>query len=99
MIPFNDIPTALTRIGGFMLDDGAGIPAEARSAIGLSAAHISPVDRIVNFGKAIHTHRESLGEAAKTIGAEAIEFAGRQGWHGMDSTSAELIADLIGVPE
>jgi len=97
MNPFSDILDALNRIMGFVLAHSSDLPDELKVKIGQATAQISPVDRIVHFGKAVHEHRDGLNDIAKTVGAEAIEFAGRYGWHGLESTSTDMIADLIGL--
>jgi hypothetical protein len=99
MNPFINILNALGRITEFMLNHGLDLPEEVKAAIGQGSAQISPVDRIVHFGKAMHEHRDSVSNDAKIVGAEAIEFAGRHGWHGLETASAGMIADMIGEPE
>lgn len=97
MNPFSDIPEALGRIASFMLEHGTTVPEAAKAKVVEAASQPSPVDRIVQFGKALYEHRESAPDVAKIIAAEALEFAGRNGWHGLDSEGAALIADLVGV--
>lgn len=96
MNPFTDIPDALRRTSAFLIASGASLPEPLQAALSTTAAQPSPVDRIVNFGKAIHEHREGLASEALTIAAEAIEFAARNGWHGLAEKAPEMIASLLG---
>lgn len=96
MNPFNDIPEALQRMSTFMIASGADLPAPVQEALSGASAQPSPVDRIVQFGKAIHEHRDSLATEVLTIAAEAIEFAARHGWHGLDADGPALITELLG---
>ena len=94
MIQFNDIPGALAQIGTFLLSAGASLPQEAGAALTASAAAISPVDRIVQFGRAVHEHRADLDAGAHAIGAAALAFAAQNGWHGLASEAPAMIAEL-----
>lgn len=96
MTPFKDIPEALQRTSAFLIASGASLPSELQAALSAAVASPSPVDRIVQFGKAIHERREGLSVEARTIAAEAIEFAARFGWHGLASEGPGLLSDLTG---
>ena len=91
---FSDIPDALAQIGAFLMSAGATLPHEAGAAITASAAAISPVDRIVGFGRAVHEHRADLDADAHAIGAAALAFAAQYGWHGMSIEAPAMIAEL-----
>lgn len=94
MTAFVDIPDALTQISDFMAAVGAALPESARTALAASAAAISPVDRIVQFGRAIHGHRADFDVDAHVIGIAALAFAAQYGWHGLEDDAPALIADL-----
>lgn len=92
MTRFTDIPDALGRIGQFMIE--ASLPLTARAAVLASNASVSPVDRIVQFGRAVHEHRAELDPDARALGAAALAFAAQNGWHGLDAEASAMIADL-----
>ena len=94
MPQFDDIPGALAEISTLMIRAGAGLAEAARGALAASVAAVSPVDRIVQFGRAVHEHRADLDADARAIGAAALAFAAQHGWHGLASEAPVLIAEL-----
>lgn len=97
MATFVDISNALAQISDFMATAGAGIPEVARVPLAASIGAISPVDRIVQFGRAVHEHRAELDADARAIGIAALSFAAQYGWHGLDSEAPALIAAIEAV--
>jgi len=96
---FTDIPDALAQIGAFLFGAslpliGASLPEAASAALVTAAAAVSPVDRIVGFGRAVHEHRADLDADAHAIGAAALAFAAQNGWHGLASEAPAMIAEL-----
>lgn len=94
MTTFVDIPDALTQISDFMAVSGSGIAETARGPLAASSATVSPVDRIVQFGRAVHEHRADLDPEARALGAAALAFAAQNGWHGLDAEAPAMIAEL-----
>lgn len=92
MTRFTDIPDALGRIGQFMIE--ASLPLNARAAVLASNAAVSPVDRIVQFGRAMHEYRSELDPDARALGAATLAFAAQNGWHGLDNEAPAMIAEM-----
>lgn len=97
MATFVDISNALAQISDFMATAGASIAEAARAPLAASSAAISPVDRIVQFGRVVHEHRADLDTDANAIGIAALSFAAQYGWHGLDSEAPALIAAIEAV--
>lgn len=100
MLQFEDIPGALTAIAAIMMaadqmTAASELPEDARAALAASMAAVSAVDRIVLFGRGVHTHRAVLNAEARAIGAAALGFAAQNGWHGLDSEAPAMIAALL----
>ena len=94
MIQFTDISDALSKISAFLIETYFSDEAVSM-ALRNAAASVSPVDRIVGFGKTVHEHRETLDDDTKAIGVAALSFASQFGWHGMSSEAAPMIAELL----
>lgn len=81
------IPTAyevIAAIDRYMMLHGQDLDAKVQGALLEVSAKVSPVDKIVATGEVLYAVRADLDAEALTIAGQAIDFATRNGWHGLD---------------
>ena len=79
----SDISAAQTAIDTFLVQHARDLPADAVSALLAASAHVSPVDKIVNFSEIIYALGGRATAEAMTAAAQTVEFATRFSWHGL----------------
>lgn len=83
MTPLSSLGEVLAAIDKFLILHARDLDQQSVDTLLEATAKVSPVEKIVDTGELLYAIRDTLDEDGLTLAGQAIEFATRNGWHGL----------------